>query len=98
MALDHKGAFLYEGDGAGLMSGITGSFTKLHIVSGTAHLYNIDFGDLTSPESSFTPTDTIAGPLYVGEGTEASNTVIEGPIARLAATGSYPFQALVYYR
>ena len=99
MALDHKGAFLYTGDGTGNMPGITGSFSKLHIVSGTANLYNIDFGNLTNPESGFTPTDTIAGPLHVGPGTTIGSTsVIEGPIARFAATGSYPCQILVYYR
>ena len=59
----------------------TGSFVKLLITgvppSASAKIDRIEWGNLTEPESSFTPTGVITGSM-----TFPAGTVIDGPIAR----------------
>ena len=59
----------------------TGSFVKLLITgvppSASAKIDRIEWGNLTEPESSFTPTGVITGSM-----TFPAGTYVDGPIAK----------------
>jgi hypothetical protein len=69
--------------------GITGSFVKLQALGAydaNSVLERIEFGELTDPESDFTPTSTIFSDTTVPNG-----SCIDGPIARFKVKSGFFF-------
>ena len=71
----------------------TGSFVKLQALgahNANSVLERIEFGEITDPESNFTPTSTILSDTTVPNGSH-----IDGPIARFKVKSGF---FLGYYR
>ena len=66
----------------------TGSFVKIQALGGNVTsgsvLERIEFGEITNPESSFTPSSVITSSITVPNG-----TVIDGPIARFKVKSGF---------
>ena len=65
----------------------TGSFVRVQALGGynaNSVLERIEFGEMTNPESSFTPSSVITSSITVPNG-----TVIDGPIARFKVKSGF---------